>query len=108
MPDVSIAHDFDCTHDPCECPVVLPNLAAAAVRRRVRQVQEAAESMASEHPLDSLLADMREHGWSDDDPMVRWVREAMVVPYPMPRWEAYERGLLPLTTAATSEGGSDA
>ena len=65
-----------------------------AGRRIMRNVHAAAERMADEHPLDTLLRDMLDHGWADDDPMVRWVRQAMKVPYPMPRWEAYERGLL--------------
>jgi hypothetical protein len=57
-------------------------------------VLDAADRMADQHPLDTLLEMMCEHGWGDDDPMMRLVKEATRVPYPMPRWEAVARGLL--------------
>lgn len=53
-----------------------------------------ADRIAGEHPLDTLLSMMRSHGWGEDDPMVRLAVEATKVPYPMPRWEAVEKGLL--------------
>lgn len=64
------------------------------IRRLHREVEGAAERMMAEHPLDTLLRDMLAHGWSESDPMIVWVKEAMKVPYPMSRWEAYVRGLL--------------
>lgn len=65
------------------------------LERLARQVDEAGVQLEREHPLDSLLKSMQKHGWQEEDPMVLWVKEAMLVPYPMPRWEARERGLLP-------------
>jgi hypothetical protein len=69
------------------------------VHQMQRDLQAAAERMADEHPLDTLLAEMREHGWDDGDPMVKWVKQAMVIPYPMTRTEAVERGIIPLQDA---------
>ena len=70
------------------------------VQRHINQlrqrVDEEVDRLYSEHPLDSLYRSMKEHRWSDDDPMVKFVLEAMQVPYPMSRIEAIEKGLLPM------------
>jgi hypothetical protein len=62
--------------------------------RLQERFEEAVETLEDEHPLDTLLRDMLEHHWSEADPMVRMVRDAMKIPYPMTRAEARERGLL--------------
>ena len=76
----------------------MDDLLRARMQRHARQlrqdVEDEVERAEGEHPLDTLLRTMESHGWNADDPMVSLVREAQRIPYPMPRWEARERGLL--------------